>query len=509
MPDAVTGGGASVRRNIVANYVGQAIASLLALALVPVYIGYLGIEAYAIVGLFAVIQAWMVLLDLGMTPTLGREMARFSAGTVDRQTIHDLLRSLGTIYVAVAILAAVVLTLSADWLARDWLQVETLPVETVAAGLSMLGIVVSLRFCEGRYRSGLMGLQQQIWVNVVGSLLAVLRSIGAWAVLALVSPTVEAFFIWQGLVSLLTLAVLARRLLTTLPAPPAPARFSVPALVGIGRFAAGIFGVTLLALLLTQVDKLLLSRFLPLREFGYYMLASTIAGALYLVSAPIGQAVAPVLVRLAEGSDKSKLSNTYHDASQLVTVVLGPAALLMALFPTGLMLAWSGDAGLAANTAPILAALALGTYINAQLQVPYQLQLAVGWTSMALKLNLIAVIVLLPALFWAVPRYGPISAEVIWLLLNLMYLLVVMPRVHARVLPGELWQWVRADFLVPLLAALLACLPAVALTRVTSLGRLEWLTVLMVTGALAAAAALLAADRIRPRAFDILRRLLR
>ena len=90
MPDAVTGGGASVRRNIVANYVGQAIASLLALALVPVYIGYLGIEAYAIVGLFAVIQAWMVLLDLGMTPTLGREMARFSAGTVDRQTIHDL-----------------------------------------------------------------------------------------------------------------------------------------------------------------------------------------------------------------------------------------------------------------------------------------------------------------------------------------------------------------------------------------------------------------------------------
>lgn len=501
--------GVSVSRNIVANYLGQGISSLLALALVPVYIRYLGIEAYAIVGLFAVIQAWMVLLDLGMTPTLGREMARFSAGTVDRQTIHDLLRSLGTLYVGVAVLAAVGLTLAADWLASDWLRVETLPVETVAAGLSMLGIVVSLRFCEGLYRSGLMGLQQQVWVNVAGSLLAILRSIGAWAVLALVSPTLEAFFIWQGLISLLTLAVLARKLLTTLPVPPRAPQFSVPALVGIRRFAGGIFGVTLLALLLTQVDKLLLSRFLPLTEFGYYMLASTIVGVLYLASAPIGQAVAPMLVRLAESGDKVPLSNSYHAASQLVTVILAPAALLMALFPTGVMLAWSGDPNLAANTAPILAALALGTFINAQLQVPYQLQLAVGWTSLALKLNIIAVAVLIPALFWAVPRHGAMAAAVVWLLVNMLYLLVVMPRVHARILPGELWQWARSDFMMPALAALVACLPALALARAVALGRFEWLSVLAVTGVLAVAAAVLAADRVRPRALGLLRRVVR
>ncbi|QXQ06960.1 hypothetical protein KX816_02545 [Sphingosinicellaceae bacterium] len=56
----------SVKRNIAANYVGQIFASALALALVPVHIGYLSIEAYALVGLFAVAQAWLTLLDLGL-----------------------------------------------------------------------------------------------------------------------------------------------------------------------------------------------------------------------------------------------------------------------------------------------------------------------------------------------------------------------------------------------------------------------------------------------------------
>ena len=93
----------TVRRNIAANYVGSGISALLSLALVPVYIRYLGIEAYALVGLFAVIQAWLALLDFGLTPTLGREMARFSAGALSAQAIHDLLRTLEILALMVSV----------------------------------------------------------------------------------------------------------------------------------------------------------------------------------------------------------------------------------------------------------------------------------------------------------------------------------------------------------------------------------------------------------------------
>ena len=84
----------SVRRNVIANGVGQAWVAVMGLAFVPVCIRYLGIEAFGLVGLFAVMQAWLTLLDVGMTPTLGREMARYSSGAHSAQSIRDLLRSL-------------------------------------------------------------------------------------------------------------------------------------------------------------------------------------------------------------------------------------------------------------------------------------------------------------------------------------------------------------------------------------------------------------------------------
>ena len=68
----------SVKRNVLANYVGQGWSALMGLAFVPLYIRYLGIEAYGLIGVFAVLQACLSLLDMGMTPTLNREMARFT-----------------------------------------------------------------------------------------------------------------------------------------------------------------------------------------------------------------------------------------------------------------------------------------------------------------------------------------------------------------------------------------------------------------------------------------------
>lgn len=63
----------ALKRNLIANIGGRVWAGLIGLVFIPVYIRYLGIEAYGLIGLFAVMQAWLVLLDMGMTPTLTRE----------------------------------------------------------------------------------------------------------------------------------------------------------------------------------------------------------------------------------------------------------------------------------------------------------------------------------------------------------------------------------------------------------------------------------------------------
>ena len=56
----------STKRNIIANYLGSAWNALMGLAFIPLYIHYLGIEAYGLIGVFILLQAWMVLLDMVM-----------------------------------------------------------------------------------------------------------------------------------------------------------------------------------------------------------------------------------------------------------------------------------------------------------------------------------------------------------------------------------------------------------------------------------------------------------
>jgi hypothetical protein len=65
-----------VRSNFAANVAGQAWVTLTQLLVVPLYIKLLGIEAYGLMGFFFVLQATVQILDLGLGPTLTREIAK-------------------------------------------------------------------------------------------------------------------------------------------------------------------------------------------------------------------------------------------------------------------------------------------------------------------------------------------------------------------------------------------------------------------------------------------------
>jgi len=266
----------SLKKNVIANYLGQGWVGLIGLAFVPLYIKYLGIEAYGLIGVFALLQAWLTLLDMGITPTLNREMARFTAGAHTPQSIHDLLRSLEIVCFGIAALIGLLIWVASDWLAADWLRADKLPLDVVAQAVAIMGGVAAFRFVEGIYRGTILGLQRQVFFNAVNASLSTVRAAGAFAVLAWVSPTIEAYFVWQGIVSIVSIAVLALTAHKSLPPTPWPARFSRQALMDIRHFAGGMMATTFLAILLTQVDKVLLSKLISLEAFGSYTLAGTV-----------------------------------------------------------------------------------------------------------------------------------------------------------------------------------------------------------------------------------------
>ena len=423
------------------------------LVFVPLYIKYLGIEAYGLIGIFALLQAWLTLLDMGLTPTLAREMARFTGGAHNEQSIRDLLRSIEIIALGVACLMAVGIWRSSTWLASDWLRAEKLPVSVVAQAFSIMGIVTALRFLEGIYRSSMVGLQRQVHLNAINSAMATLRGLGAVGVLAWISPSITAFFVWQGLISLLTLLIFARATYSAVPSGKRTGRFSVTALKGVWRFSGGMLGITLLSLLFSQVDKILLSRMLVLSDYGYYTLASALAGVIFMLTSPVTQAFFPRLSELHARRDETQLIQTFHKSAQLVTVMMGSAAFVLIAFSGTILYLWTHNTELARHSAVLLSVLCLGNMLNGLMWVLFSTQSAYGWTGLTVRISSISVAIIVPAILWVTPRYGAVGAAWVYVILNAGNVLFGAQFMFRRILTSEKLRWYVKDVILPLLGA--------------------------------------------------------
>lgn len=443
-----------VKRNIIANIAGSGWGLLIYLAAVPFYIRFLGIEAYGLIGFFLSLTAIFSLLDLGLRATLNRSLARLSLQTGKAQQMHDLLRTLEIIYWAIGIAIGVGVALMAPFIAAHWIEPEQLSTTAVAQALMMIGVVISCQWPLALYSGGMMGLQRQVTLSVISSSIATIRSIGAVLVLWQIAPTLEAFFTWFILMGLVE-TVLTRFLLWRgLPVANGRARFNRQQLTGLWRFAAGMTGISMTSVILTQLDKVILSAVLSLEDFGYYMLAWRVAAALYSLSGPITTAFFPRFTQLAESGDRQELARLYHRGCQMISAVLMPVTVVLALFSQDFLFLWTRDPAIAANSGLVLSLLVLGTATNCLMALPATLQFAHGWTRLVFSTNVVAVVMLTPMIYLMSLRYGGVGAAWVWLALNLGYVVFMLRIMHRRLLPGELRIWFVIDVGTPLVASM-------------------------------------------------------
>jgi O-antigen/teichoic acid export membrane protein len=171
-------------------------------------------------------------------------------------------------------------------------------------------------------------------------------------------------------------------------------------------------------------------------------------------------AVYPRLTEQVARNDRLGLACTYQRSCEWMAAVIVPPGLMLAVFAEPALLLWTGDRALSSAVAPILALLALGTLFNGLMNLPYMLQLAHGWTRISVQCNAVAVLVMVPAMAWAVPRFGPAGAAFAWMTLNLAYVLVIGRLIHKRLLPAANRSWYLNAVARPLLAG---SLPALAI----------------------------------------------
>jgi O-antigen/teichoic acid export membrane protein len=444
-----------LKKNIAANFGGNLWTGLMGLAFVPLYIHFMGIEAYGLMGVFASLLGLFALLDMGLSGTLNREMARLSVQKDKSQDMRDLVRTLEIPYCLIGILIAVVVVMASPLISYHWVRVKELSPDTVRTAVMLMGLCLAFQWPIGFYSGGLMGLQRQVLLNGINVAMATVRGLGAVLVLWIISPTVEAYFCWQITVSAAHMGLVVIFLWRCLPAAPAAPRFRPELLANIWRFAAGMTVIAMTGTLLMQMDKIVLSRMLSLEFFGYYTMASVVAMTLYRFVGPVYSATYPKLTSLVELDAKEEIARLYHKSSQLVSVIILPAATIVAMFSREILFVWTRNPETVENTHILVSILVAGTAMNCILNIPTALIFAHGRLGIVLYCNVAFTLLLAPLLVLMTNMFGTVGAAGVSVILNMGWLFISLPIMHRRLLPSEKWRWYFEDVGLPFGVALL------------------------------------------------------
>lgn len=447
----------SVKVNTLANYAGTAWSFGLGICFTGVYFHMLGASNYGLVGIAQTLQMLMQAGDIGLSASAGREMARATADY--RQKPLIILRTLGLLNASMAALVALLLWISTPWLVANWINVGSMDSAIVRSCLRWAVLMLAFQAVASFYSAALMGLQRQLLVNGLNGSFQTLRHFGTWAMLAILGPTIGIYFAVQTVVTALNAVVLCCTAGSIVRVHGETKWFDKAVLARCWSFGFASAGTTILGILVSQLDRLILAKYLSLGNFGIYSLAANIAAYVSRATSPLIGALYPRFTQLVEAGDRIGLDRLYSRSCAYTGLITLPVALCFAFMSTPILVIFTGSQDVAPHAGLLLTLLATGAALSPCSNMAYCVQQAHGNQLFALKVSLACLFTYSPLLYLAINRWGALGAAAAWLLLNTINFIIYPTYSTLRYFPNRGFAVYWTGLVLPLLCA---CVPFIA-----------------------------------------------
>jgi O-antigen/teichoic acid export membrane protein len=491
--------------NTVANFVGTSLTQAAGIVFAIAYFRILGSENFGLVGFsVTLVQLGSYFADMGVGRVVVRELARRSHASDLAEQMGDVLFTLQATNFALAVVVATTIAGGASWLAQHWLKLGDVPLRDAVHAIIIMGGIALLQLPRSISLEALRGLQQQVLSNILMAVFSLLRGCVTLGALYFVAPTATVFLLSQLFVAFVETAVITAAAWLSMPKSSRLPRFDTKVIRETWAFALGDGGTALIGAGMMFGDKVILSRLLPLEAFGAYVFCASLADAVGRVAMPFNSAFYPHFVDLVARKQEQKLSQDYLQVTQIVASILIPISITIAFFSKEILQLLVGKPEIVASFALVLTLRTIANMVNCLQHMPHALQLAIGLSSLALKVNLVSVCVYLPAIVILTPHFGAVVPAALWLGVNFLNSFPMVIGTHSRILKNDIWNWVYGSVARPLAITIVI----VCTSRLFYPGLVAWpitLPWLAVTALASCAAAIFCSPRTRDFGLSILR----
>ncbi len=425
-------------RNILYNFLGQALVIALGFVAARFVFRQLGDDALGIIYFTLTLQAVLfAVLEMGICSTAVREVAAHVGD--DPGYVRDLARTAGLFYWSACLLLAAGVYWGAPLLVTRWIHLRAMDAPTATRMVQILGLGGLLVLPRSLYGSFLRGVERMELTNAIDVSTAALQQGGIILILTLGRPAVSVAY-WiaaSSVLDTLAYACASARVVSLRGLLPG---YSPAVVKRNAGFSARMMSISLLALLHTQSDKVVLSALLSVGILGYYSFIYGLASRASLLTAAVAQAVFPSFSAFFSRADRVGVMRQYWKVQDLVclgTVPLFGAIIFSA--PPLLALVFTGE--VARRLLVPLTLLSLGFYLQGALVVPYVVSLAAGKPGISVRMNAWAVGVTVPATVACVYFFGLVGAGAACVVYHLFASAYAVPRICSDCLHIPALHW--------------------------------------------------------------------
>ncbi len=367
---------------------GRIFASLAGFIITMLITAKLGAAAMGVFGIYMVLQNFIAVLDGGMALTINRAMA-IGAGDTSPDADHlRLFRTYEWINLGIGAVFTVVAAIVLPQIIHHWSSQTT--IENIHTIGLLFGAALGVKFMQMLYQNTLFGAHRHLDANAVISLFAITRILLIGGMLIYGTDLCMVFALFFGLNTLELFGFIIacnRQGIWHLRTRP---DFSL--IKKYASFMAPVSAYTIVALLIAQVDRIVVGHFISLEQFGAYSLVAGYAAGVAALSYAPANVFYPTMTQAIHHADHTAAALAVRRVLNFILFLTFPAALWVVFYGMDLSHLLFKDTAVGAMTAPLWPPLFLACAISVLSVIPYKIFLAHQMPKLILKVNAIALI---------------------------------------------------------------------------------------------------------------------
>ena len=460
-----------LKKNIIANLIGQIITVLVGFIAYKYIYNDLGGDALGIIVFSMMISGLLIsVIDMGISKTTTKEIAKYYID--DREYVIGLTRLFATLYWGAYLLAAFLFYVYCENIVENWINVEALEKDIAYDLLLVVGITSLLSLPKGYYTSICVGLQRMEVNNAIDVTVTVIQQVGIILLLQFNRNVVEIGY-WIGSTNILRIFLYITTVSRIYNLNGIMFGVSLSSLLRVKEYASKMAFLSLLLLVHKQLDKLLISKFLVVSMVGFYGIAYNAVSKLALVTGAIAQALFPSFAELDRDEDKTALLDQFWLVQEGLVIIMLPIFAAIPFFSVSVF-SFIFDRQTALLLELPLFFLAIAFYLNASLRTMSVYLTAVGRPKYIILSNVLSLVFVTPVTVYLILNHQLLGAALSWVFYYVFGIIFITPRAYKEEINDSAYRKWLAILAKPVFGGIAIILPFWLFSEMLLSGSILW-----------------------------------